>query len=151
MTNNKKTNPVKPPICINDCSRMAAISAFHFCRSACILLSIWRIKPCNCRLSSAFRAARLSACTERRRLCPLCSAIIFRLRERSIVVVTVGFTSSFLPKIPKNPFRFGFLGCSCTLFCTIAGTWWAIFSLGACCSSSSLTIPRICCSLSSRR
>ena len=97
------------------------------------------------------RAARLSACTERRRLCPLCSAIIFRLRERSIVVVTVGFTSSFLPKIPKNPFRFGFLGCSCTLFCTIAGTWWAIFSLKACCSSSSLTIPRICCSLSSRR
>ena len=38
------------------------------------------------------------------------------------MVVTVGFASSFLPKMPKNPFRLGFLGCSCTLFCAITGT-----------------------------
>ena len=151
MTNNKKTNPVKPLICINDCSCMAVISASRFCKSACTFLSIWRISPCNCLLSSAFRAARLSACTERQRLCACCSANKFRLSERSIVVVTVGFASSFLPKIPKKPFRFVFLGCSCTLLCTITGTCCAIFSLMVCCSSSNVTIPRICSSLSSRR
>ena len=51
-----------------------------------------------------------------------CLPFIFRLKERCIVVVTVGFASSFLPKMPKNPFRLGFLGCSCTLFCAITGT-----------------------------
>ena len=151
MTNSNKTNPVKPPIWKNDRSRMAAISASRFCKSACTFLSIWRIKPCNCLLSSAFRAARLSACSDRRRLCSCCSAIIFRLRERSIVVVTVGLISSFLPNMPKNPFRFGFLGCSWALFCTITGTWWVILSLMACCCLSTCTIWRICRSLSSRR
>ena len=69
-------------------------------------------------------------------LCRCCSAIISRSRERSIVVVTVGFWLSFLPNMPRNPFRFGFCGCSCTLFCTITGTCRAIFSLRTCCSSS---------------
>ena len=151
MTSSRRTIAVRPPICMNDCSRMAAISASRSCRSLCTFSSIWRIKPCNCRLSSAFRAARLSACSDRRRLCTRCSAIMFRLMERSIVMVVVGSGFSLLPKIPRNPFRFGFLGCSCTLFCTITGTCRAIFSLRVCCSSSSLTMPRICCSLSSRR
>ena len=44
------------------------------------------------------RAARLSACTERRRLCPLCFAIIFRLRERSIVISLPPFCRRF-PRI----------------------------------------------------
>ena len=30
--------------------------------------------------------------------------------------------TSFLPKMPKKPLRLDFLGCSCTLFCTITGT-----------------------------
>ena len=34
---------------------------------------------------------------------------------------TAGVTSFFLPNMPKKPFRFGFLDCSCTLFCTITG------------------------------
>ena len=122
ITNSRRTNPVKHPTCINDCSRMAVISSSRFCKSACTFLSIWWINPCSCRLSSAFRAARLSACSDRRRLCACCSAIMSRLRERSIVVVTVGFGFSFLPKMPRNPLRFGFCGCSCTLFCTITGT-----------------------------
>ena len=48
-----------------------------------------------------------------------------QLRQRCLlytsVVVVVGFVPSFLPKMPKKPFRFGFLACSCTLFCTITG------------------------------
>ena len=130
--------------------RIVIISASRFCRSDWTFSSIWRINPCSCKFSSALRAARLSACFDRRRLCDCCSAIMSRLRERSIVVVVVDSGFSFLPKIPRNPFRFGFLGCSCTLFCTITGTWRASFSLRACCSSSNLTMPRICCSLSSR-
>ena len=122
ITSRRKTNPVRLPICINDCSLMAVISASRFCRSACTFLSIWCINPCSCRLSSAFRTARLSVCSDRRRLCARCSVIMSRSRERSIVVVTVGFGFSFLPNMPRNPFRFGFCGCSCTLFCTIMGT-----------------------------
>lgn len=102
--------------------QVVVLSASRFCRSACTFLSIWRINPCSCRLSFAFRATRLSVCSDRRRLCARCLAIMSRSRERSIVVVTVGFGFSFLPNMPRNLFRFGFCGCSCTLFCTITGT-----------------------------
>ena len=151
MTSSSITNPVKPPIWMNDRSRMAVISASRFCRSVCTFPSIWTTSPCSCLLSSAFRAARLSAWTDKRRLCACCSVLIFRLKERCIVVVTVGFASSFLPKMPKKPLRLDFLGCSCTLFCTITGTWLVILSLMACCCSSIWTIWHICRSLSSRR
>ena len=151
MTNSNITNPVKPPIWMNDRSRMAAISASRFCRSVCTFPSIWTTSPCSCLFNSAFRAARLSACSDKRRFWVCCSAIIFRLRERSIVVVMVGFASSFLPNMPRNPLRFGFLDCSCTLRRTITGTWLVILSLITCCCSSTCTIWRICRSLSSRR
>lgn len=108
MTNSKRTNPIKPPICINDFLRMAVISLSLFCKSDCTFFSIWQINPCSCLLSSALRAARLSACSDNRRLCAFCSLTMFLLDERSVVVVVVGFVPSFLPKMLKKPFRFGF-------------------------------------------
>ena len=112
MTNSKRTNPIKPPICINDFLRIAVISLSLFCKSDCTFFSIWQINPCSCLLSSALRAARLSACSDNRRLCAFCSLTMFLLDERSVVVVVVGFVPSFLPKMLKKPFRFGFLDCS---------------------------------------
>ena len=130
---------------------MAVISISRFCRSDCTLSSIWRISPLNSLLSSALRTARLSACSDNRRLCSFCSLTMFLLGERSVVVVVNGFVSSFLPNIPKKPLRFGFLGCSCTILCTITGTWLTIFLLMDCCSSVNRTIWNICRSLSSKR
>ena len=43
-----------------------------------------------------------------------------KLKKKSVISLG-GFVPSFLPKMPKKPFRFGFLDCSCTLFCTITG------------------------------
>ncbi|GFI39890.1 hypothetical protein IMSAGC016_01673 [Muribaculaceae bacterium] len=151
MTNSKRTNPIKPPICINDFSRMAVISASLLCKSDCTFFSIWQINPRSCLLSSALRAARLSACSDNRRLCAFCSLTMFLSGERSVVVVVNGFVFSFLPNMPKNPLRFGFLGCSCTIFCTITGSWLAIFLLMDCCSSINRTIWNICRSLYSKR
>ena len=91
MTNSKRTNPIKPPICINDFLRIAVISLSLFCKSDCTFFSIWQINPCSCLLSSALRAARLSACSDNRRLCAFCSLTMFLLDERSVVVVVVGF------------------------------------------------------------
>ena len=130
---------------------MATISSSRPCRSACTLFSIWQISPFNCLLRSALRAARLSACSDNRRLCSFCSLTMLLLGERSVVVVVGGFVSSFLPNMPKNPFRFGFLGCSCILVWTMRGTWLAIFLLMDCCSSINRTIWNICRSLSSKR
>ena len=79
-----------------------------------------------CRFKAIYPVERIDSVRhfleDKERLCACCSAIIFRLRERSIVVVAVGFASSFLPKMPKKPLRLDFLGCSCTFFCTITGT-----------------------------
>ena len=89
---------------------MAVISLSLFCKSDCTFFSIWQINPCSCLLSSALRAARLSACSDNRRLCAFCSLTMFLLDERSVVVVVVGFVPSFLPKMLKKPFRFGLFG-----------------------------------------
>ena len=46
---------------------------------------------------------------------------LYTLNNDLSIFNTAGVTSFFLPNMPKKPFRFGFLDCSCTLFCTITG------------------------------
>ena len=105
---------------------MAVISASRFCRSRSTFLSICPISDCSCRFNSLLRMARLSACSDKRRLCACCCVISLRFSAWSMEVVAVGFDFSFLPNKPKKPLRFVFLGCSCVLFAAMKGTRLAI-------------------------
>ena len=67
-------------------------------------------------------------------LCSFWRAITSLFSVLSMVVVAVGFASSFFPNSPKKPVRFLFFGSSCELFNAMAGTCLAIFSFISSCS-----------------